>query len=42
MVNTALLHLCRAELAVFKANRLAGISVFALAETRPQDGRRPS
>lgn len=35
LVNTALLQLCRAELAIFKANRLAGLSVFALAETRP-------
>jgi len=35
LVNTALLQLCRAELAIFKANRLAGLSVFALAETPP-------
>jgi SAM-dependent methyltransferase len=30
--NAALLQICRAELAVFQSNRLAGLSVFALAE----------
>jgi SAM-dependent methyltransferase len=32
MINAALLQICMAELAIFKANRLAGLSVFALAE----------
>jgi SAM-dependent methyltransferase len=31
-VNAALWQLCRAELGVFQRNRLAGLSVFALAE----------
>jgi SAM-dependent methyltransferase len=34
LVNAALLQTCRLELAFFQANRLAGLSVFALAETR--------
>jgi hypothetical protein len=33
LVNAALLEICRAELAVFRSNRVAGLSVFALAET---------
>jgi hypothetical protein len=32
-VNMALLQICRAELPLFEANRIAGLSVFALAET---------
>jgi SAM-dependent methyltransferase len=32
LVNAALLEICRAELAVFQFNRIAGLSVFALAE----------
>jgi SAM-dependent methyltransferase len=33
LVNTTLLQLSRAELAIFKFNKIAGLSVFALAET---------
>jgi SAM-dependent methyltransferase len=33
LVNAALLEICMAELAVFRGNRIAGLSVFALAET---------
>jgi hypothetical protein len=32
LVNAALLEICRAELAVFQGNHVAGLSVFALAE----------
>jgi SAM-dependent methyltransferase len=33
LVNAALLRICRVELGLFQHNRLAGLSVFALAET---------
>jgi hypothetical protein len=33
LVNAALLQLCRTELGFFQHNRIAGLSVFALAET---------
>jgi hypothetical protein len=33
LVNAALLEICMAELAIFRSNRVAGLSVFALAET---------
>jgi hypothetical protein len=33
LVNAILLEICRAELGFFQGNRLAGLSVFALAET---------
>jgi hypothetical protein len=36
-VNAALWQICRAELPVFSANRLAGLSVFALAEKPGRD-----
>jgi len=38
LINGILLQICRAELSIFKINKLAGLSVFALAET---GGARP-
>jgi hypothetical protein len=40
LVNAVLLQICRAELGFFQRNRLAGLSVFALAET-PDDRSAP-